>query len=196
MVWTGLIVLAVGPVLLIAASPWLAGRGVVYVSAGIAGAAALSVLLIQPLLASGWLPGLSPGRARRLHRALGSLLVGAVVLHVGGLYLTSPPDALDALLLLSPTPFSVWGVLAMWATILTALLVAARRRLRLSPQVWATLHNALALIVVAGSVIHALLIRGLMEPVSKTILCIAVLAATGAVVLHLRVVRPLRRRTG
>jgi hypothetical protein len=43
------------------------------------------------------------------------VLVVAVVVHVGGLWITSPPDMIDALLLTSPTPFSAFGVIAMWA---------------------------------------------------------------------------------
>ena len=107
--------------------------------------------------------------------------------------MTSPPDTTDALLLVAPTPFSIYGVLAMWAVLATAILVALRRRLRLRYATWSLVHNALALVVVVATVIHALQIEGAMEIVSKWGLCLAALAATGATLLNLRVIRPLTR---
>ena len=68
--------------------------------------------------------------------------------------------------------------------------VAAALRLRHS--VWRLIHNGLAAIVVMATVIHALQIEGAMEPGSKWMLCMAVVAATGVALLHLRVVRPFR----
>ena len=121
------------------------------------------------------------------------MLVGLVAIHVGGLLIASPPDAVDALLLRSPTPFSVWGVTAMWAVALTALLVALRRRLRLRPDTWAALHNALALVVVLGTVIHAVQIEGTMGTISKWVLCLAALAAAVAAVARARFAGALRR---
>jgi predicted ferric reductase len=100
---------------------------------------------------------------------------------------------LDALLLVSPTPFSVYGVLAMWGIAATAVLVVLRRRLRLRYARWFLIHNALALIVVLATVIHALQIEGAMEIVSKWALCLAALMTTSVVVLDLRVVKPLQR---
>ncbi|MEM7709923.1 MAG: ferric reductase-like transmembrane domain-containing protein, partial [Pseudomonadota bacterium] len=178
-----------------AASPLQAFRDAPYIVASLSGIAALAVLFLQPLLAAGYLPGLTPPLERRLHRWLGTSLVVAVALHVGGLYLTSPPDALDALLLVSPTPFSVYGVTAMWAIVLTALLVILRRRLPLAPGTWRIVHNALAVVVVVGTVVHALMIEGTMGAVSKWTLCLAALGTTAVAVVHLRVVRPWRRRT-
>ena len=112
-----------------AASPLLAWRAPIYIAAGFAGIVGLALLLIQPLLIGGYLPGPSPSRARRLHPWFGGLLVAAVVLHVGALWITSPQDVIDVLLFQSPTPFSVWGVIAMLAIFVTALLAALRRRL-------------------------------------------------------------------
>ena len=65
-----------------------------------------------------------------------AVLVVAVVIHVAALWITSPPDVVDALLFASPTPFSAWGVIAMWAVFAAALLAALRRRLRLRPRTW------------------------------------------------------------
>lgn len=162
------------PLGLAAFSPYLAYRDAPYVVAGFGGIAALALLLVQPLLARRALPGLRPARARRWHLGVGRLIVLGVALHIGGLYLTSPPDTLDALLLVSPTPFSVWGVLALVAVIATALLAAARRWI--ATRVWRVLHNTLGLMIVAGSVVHALLIEGTMEPVTKALLCAGVVA--------------------
>ena len=110
----------------------------------------------------------------------------AVVIHVAALWLTSPPDVVDALLFASPTPFSVWGVIAMWAVFVSALLAALRRRMRLRPRLWRLAHKALALVIVVGTVLHALLIQGTMETVTKAVLCALILAATGKAVADLR----------
>ncbi|MNT14020.1 Ferric reductase like transmembrane component [compost metagenome] len=141
---------------------------------------ALCLALVQPLLAGGWLPGLYLLRGRRVHRAVGVVLVAAVVVHVAGLWMTSPPDIIDALLLRSPTPFSVWGVGAMWALFAAALLAALRRRL--SPRAWRVGHTSLVSIVVLGGAIHAMLIEGTMETTSKAVLCGLTIAATVAAV--------------
>jgi predicted ferric reductase len=122
------------------------------------------------------------------------VIILAVALHVGGLYVTSPPDTIDALLLVSPTPFSVYGVTAMWGVVATAILVLFRRWLGQRYPVWRLIHNGLAAIVVVATVIHALQIEGAMEPGSKWMLCIAVVAATGVALLDLRLVRPILNR--
>ena len=96
---------------------------------------------------------------------------------------------IDALLFASPTPFSPFGVIAMWAIFAVALLAALRRRLRLRPRTWRIAHMLLAVVIVAGSVVHGLLIEGPMETVSKAALCALVLAATVKVMADLRVWR-------
>lgn len=134
LIWTCLVLALVLPLTFAATSEYLASRDPVYIAAGLAGVVALCFLLVQPLLALGWLPGLHLLLGRRVHRAVGWFLVAAVVVHVAGLWITSPPDIIDALLLRSPTPFSVWGVAAMWALFAAALLSLLRRRL--SPRSW------------------------------------------------------------
>jgi Ferric reductase like transmembrane component len=163
------------PIAAAAASPQLEWRGPVYILAGFAGIIALGLLLVQPLLIGGYLPGPSPYRERRAHHWIGSVLVALVVVHVGGLWITSPPDMIDALLLTSPTPFSPFGVIAMWAIFAVALLAAFRRRLGLRR--WRIAHMVLAAVIVVGSVAHGLLIEGAMETVTKAALCALVLAA-------------------
>ena len=111
----------------------------------------------------------------------------AVMSHVGGLWITSPPDVIDALLFTSPTPFSAWGVIAMWSLFVVALLAALRRPLHLRPRTWRVAHTCLAAVIVVGSVVHAMLIEGAMGTASKAILCALLLAATIKVMAHLRV---------
>ena len=146
------------PIAAAAASPQLEWRGPVYILAGFAGIIGLGLLLVQPLLIGGYLPGPSSYRGRRAHHWIGGVLVALVVVHVGGLWITSPPDMIDALLLTSPTPFSPFGVIAMWAIFAVALLAAFRRRLGLRR--WRIAHMVLAAIIVIGSVAHGLLIEG------------------------------------
>jgi predicted ferric reductase len=111
-IWTALAVLIAVPLAFAAASPYLGSRNIAYIIGGFAGIICLGVLLVQPLLAAGFLPGLHPMLARRWHQRIGVLLLVCTAVHVGGLYLTSPPDVLDALLLASPTSFSIFGVIA------------------------------------------------------------------------------------
>ncbi|MEQ1613492.1 MAG: ferric reductase-like transmembrane domain-containing protein [Hyphomicrobiaceae bacterium] len=187
LIWAALAAAFAVPIAAAAASPLLAWRDPIYIAAGFAGVVALGLLLVQPLLIGGYLPGPSAYQGRRLHRWIGGLLVAAIVIHVGGLWITSPPDVIDALFFVSPTPFSAWGVIAMWAIFATALLAALRRRLRLSPRTWRIGHTFLAVVIVLGSVVHGILIEGTMETISKAALCALVLAATTKVMSDLRV---------
>ncbi|MCK1357735.1 ferric reductase-like transmembrane domain-containing protein [Bradyrhizobium sp. 199] len=193
LIWVAL-ALALGvPIALAATSEQLAWRGPVYILAGFAGIVALGLVLAQPLLIGGYLPGLTAYRGRRAHRWIGGALALAVVIHVAGLWITSPPDMIDALTYSSPTPFSPFGVTAMWAIFVVAILAALRRRLGLRLRTWRVVHIPLAIVIVAGSVVHCLLIEGTMETASKAVLCAAVLAATIKVMVDLQVWR--KRRT-
>jgi predicted ferric reductase len=185
-VWTALAIAGAVPIAGAATSPLLAWRDPVYIAAGFSGVIALALLLVQPLLAGENLLGLSAMRGRLVHRWIGGVLVAAVIIHVATLWLTSPPDVIDALLFASPTPFSFWGVIAMWAVFASALLAALRLRLRLHPRVWRLAHKTLAAVIVAGSIVHALLIQGTMETVSKAGLCALVLIATVMALANLR----------
>lgn len=176
LIWAALAAAIGVPIALAATSPYLAWRDAIYIAAGFAGIIGLSLLLVQPLLIVGYLPGLSAWRARRVHHWIGGALVVAIIIHVAGLWITSPPDMLDALLFRSPTPFSPFGVVAMWAIFTVALLAAFRRRLGL--RTWRIVHMSLAMVIVAGSAVHAVLIEGTMETISKAALCGLVLLAT------------------
>lgn len=187
LIWAALLTAIAVPIAASGASPLLAWRDPVYIVAGFAGVIAMALLLVQPLSVAGYLPGLRGPRGRRVHRWIGGGLVTMLVIHVAALWITSPPDVIDALLFASPTPFSAWGVIAMWAVFAAALLAAFRRRLRLKPRTWRRVHTALAALVVVGSVVHAVLIEGTMETISKAALCVLVLAATGKAFADLRV---------
>src|SRR4051794_24838793 len=187
LIWALLAAAIFVPIAFAAASPLLEWRGPVYILAGFAGIIALGLVLVQPLLIAGYLPGLSAYRGRRTHHWIGGALVVAVVIHVGGLWITSPPDMIDALTFTSPTPFSPFGVVAMWAIFAVALLATLRRRLRL--RTFRIAHMLLAVVIVAGSVVHGMLVEGTMETVSKAALCALVLAAAITVMAGLRVWR-------
>jgi hypothetical protein len=128
LIWAVLAAAIGVPIALSLTSDLLEWRGPVYIVAGLAGMLALGFLLVQPLLIAGYLPGLSAFRGRRVHHWIGGALVVAVLVHVGGLWFTSPPDMIDALLFASPTPFSPFGVVAMWAIFAVAVLATIRRR--------------------------------------------------------------------
>ncbi len=189
LIWTALAAAVGVPIAAAAASELLAWRSPIYILAGFAGIVALGLVLVQPLLIGGYLPGLSAVRRRRAHHWIGGALVVAVVAHVVGLWITSPPDMIDALLFVSPTPFSPFGVVAMWAIFAVALLAALRRRLGLRLRTWRVAHMVLAVVIVAGGLVHAMLIEGTMETVSKAVLCALVLAATIKVMADRRVWR-------
>ena len=190
LIWAALATAVGVPLAAAAMSPQLEWRGPVYILAGFAGIVALGLMLVQPLLIGGYLPGLSGYLGRRAHLWIGGALVAAIVIHVAGLWITSPPDMIDALTFASPTPFSPFGVIAMWAIFAVALLAALRRRLGLRPRTWRLVHMLLATVIVVGSAAHAILIEGAMETISKAVLCALVLAAAAKVMIDLR----MRRR--
>lgn len=193
LIWAALALAIALPLGVAATSPLLQWRDPVYIAAGLAGVAALALLLVQPLLAGGYLPGLSGRQGRRVHGAIGLALVAAVILHVGGLWVTSPPDVIDTLLFRSPAPFAVWGALAMWGIFAAATLALARHRL--GARRFRLTHGGVVLAVVVTSVAHAALIEGTMGLISKALLCLLALAATVRVLSDLRLWRLVRRRS-
>jgi len=187
LIWAVLAIIVFVPIAAAVRSPLLAWRDPVYIAGGLAGVIAMTLLFLQPLLVAGYLPGLSRRRGRRVHRWIGGGLVVAVVIHIVALWFTSPPDVMDALLFASPTPFSAWGVIAMWAVFAAAILAAFRRRLRLQLRTWRRFHTAFTAVVVVASVVHAMLIEGTMETMSKAALCLLVISATVKTLTDLRV---------
>lgn len=186
--------IAAAPVIAAAASPLQHGREFLWIVGGMAGVVAMSQLFVQPLLMAA-APHLLPAPdGLRWHRRGGMAIVAMVGLHVGALYLYSPDDITDALLLVAPTPFSLYGVISLWCLALTAALAATRRALRLGLRPWRILHSVLAVAVVAAGAVHAIQIEGAMEPYSKLAICLAALAATSAAAAEVNLFAPLRRR--
>jgi predicted ferric reductase len=195
-IWVAVIAAVVLPIAAAAVSPLLAWREPVYILAGFAGIFGMTLLLVQPLLAAGKLPGLSVVASRRGHRWVGVVLALAVLIHVAALWITSPPDVIGALSFASPTPFSVWGVIAMWAVFATALLAVVRRRLRLRLWAWHIAHTALGALIVLGTIVHSVLIDGTMEAISKVALSVLVVAANAKVIFDMIRMANRRRSKG
>lgn len=185
LIWAGLCALVTAAIGAAALSPLLEWRDSIYIVAGFAGIIALALMLFQPLLAVGFLPGLRGRRGRALHKLVGIALVALVGAHVIGLWITSPPDVIDVLLFRSPTPFSVWGALAMWALFGAGLLAALKKQTPL--RLWRLGHTAFVIIAVIGTVIHALRIDGAMEDVTKVLLCLGVIVAVIKAIMMRRV---------
>ena len=85
LIWSAVAALAAVPIVAAISSPLLAYRDPVWIAAGFAGVLALVLMLFQPLLAAGYLPGFPARRGRRIHRWIGAVLVLAVAAHVAGL---------------------------------------------------------------------------------------------------------------
>ncbi len=181
-IWLVFLAAILVPIALAATSPQLAWRDPIYIAAGFAGIVGMVLLFVQPVLIAGHLPGFAGVRGRRLHRVTGTTLLLAVVLHVAGLWITSPPDVIDVLLFASPTPFGVWGALAMWAVFASALVALLRRKFR--PRVWRMLHGGLAAMIAGSTVAHVLLIEGTMEVLSKVALSALIVMVSLPVVLR------------
>ncbi|WP_209505691.1 MULTISPECIES: ferric reductase-like transmembrane domain-containing protein [unclassified Ruegeria] len=192
-IWAALIAALLVPIVAAAFSPYLAWREPIYIVAGFAGIIGMCLLLLQPLLAGRWLLGLSPVNSRHWHRRCGLALVASIMIHVTGLWITSPPDVVDALLFVSATPFSTWGVIAMWAGFAAAAMGIFRQRLNLRFRVWRLGHAGLAMVTILGSVIHALLIEGTMETMTKVALCALVVLVSVGTLARLRIWEVQRR---
>lgn len=190
-IWTVLVLAGVFALGAAAISPLLAWRDPIYIAAGFAGIAGLALMLFQPLLVIGILPGVGTPKGRRLHRLLGVLLVVAVIAHIAGLWMTSPPDVIDVLLFRSPTPFGIWGAVAMWAVFAAGLLAVLRPRLPLRG--WRAAHTFFVTAAVLATVAHALLIEGTMETVTKVLLCVLVIGATAKAIVTRKVWAAWRR---
>ncbi len=190
LVWTCLGAAIAVPIVIAAKSPLLQWRQPVYIAAGFAGIVAMVAVLIQPLLVAGLLPALTGRRRSRAHRIGGVVLILAVIAHVAGLWITSPPDMIDALTFSAPTTFSPLGVISMWMLFAAASLALLRRHL--PARVWRVGHTVSVALAALTAVAHAMLIEGTMGTLSKTALCLLVLAATAKAVLQFQPWRSLR----
>src|SRR4051795_13290382 len=71
LIWAALAIAIGVPIAAAGASPLLEWRGPVYILAGFAGIIGLGLILVQPLLIAGYLPGLSGRIGRRAHLLVG-----------------------------------------------------------------------------------------------------------------------------
>lgn len=193
-VWLVIAAVAIVPAVLAAASPLQRGREALYVVGGMAGVVAFCLVFVQPLVMARSPRLVGPAAALRWHRRIGLAIMGLVLLHVGALYVYSPEDVTDALLLVSPTPFSVYGVTGLVAVAATAVLAATRRRWPPGAvRVWRALHSLLAVVIVGAGAIHAMMIEGAMEERSKLALCIVAVVAVAVAAWQVNVAPALRR---
>jgi predicted ferric reductase len=176
------------PTVASAFSPLQEGRDATWIAGAVAGILALSLLVLQVLLPTPWLAGLD----LPLHRLLGLGVAGLVIAHVGGLYLYSPDDVRDALVLAVPTHTRL-GVLSAWTVLLSVGLALARRRLGLTYSDWQVLHAALAVLIVGTAVGHTVLVRGTLDGPAELLLCAAAVLATSAAAIYRLILRPLRQ---
>ena len=183
LIWALAALAMLAPVIAAGFSPLLEYRQPIYITAGFAGVIGMALMLLQPLLAGGVLAPYA--QARQVHRWIGIVLVLAVLLHVAGLWITSPPDVIDVLLVRSPTPFGIWGLIAMWAVFLAAVFAGLRRRLPL--RLWRWGHSVLVTLAVVGTLLHAVQIDGTMEVVTKWMLALLILAALAVALYRRRV---------
>jgi predicted ferric reductase len=189
-----LALIAIVPIIFAAFSPLQKGRELLWTIGSMAGIIGLSLLFLQPLLMPTAFPRLGVVRGTRWHRWGGIAIMAMVALHVGALYAYSPDDVTDALLLVAPTPFSLYGVISLWCLVLTMLLAATRRAMRLRVRPWRILHSVLAVAVIGAGAIHAIWIEGVMEQYSKLALCLAALTAATAGAVEINILAPARRR--
>lgn len=189
--WLGLVVVMTTPIIDAGFSPLLQWRDPVYILGGFAGIVGLVLLVAQPLLVIDAVPGV-PGR--RGHVWVGGVLVLAVLIHVGALWITSPPDVIDVLLFRSPTPFGIWGAAALWAVFAVTALGIFRQHV---PQrIWRVAHTGAATIIVFATALHAWLIKGTMGLWSKGAIVLIVILVFMLCLKKRRIwrVMPARRR--
>jgi predicted ferric reductase len=194
--WAGFAVLAVivsAPVVVSSLSPLQTGRTITWVLGTAAGVLGLSLLVVQMILPTRWLYVMLGGSNLRWHRRLGLAVAALVIAHVVGLYLYSPDDIGDALILQAPT-YSRLGVLSAWCMLLTVGLALARRRLPLLYDDWQILHSVLAVAVTGTAVGHVLLLEGTLDGLAEWLVCLAAVAAATAGIVYWHVLRPLERR--
>jgi len=104
LIWAALVAAVGVPLAAAAASPQLEWRNTIYILAGFAGITALGLVLAQPLLVGGYLPGLRAYRGRRAHRWVGGALLVAVVIIVANLVADLTYLAVDPRLRLGGSP--------------------------------------------------------------------------------------------
>ncbi|MBE9138248.1 ferric reductase-like transmembrane domain-containing protein [Nodosilinea sp. LEGE 07088] len=171
------------PTLLAASSPLQVGRAPLWVLGTLAGVLSLSLLVVQVLLPTKWLNMFVGQQNLGWHRILGISVTGLVIAHIVGLYLYSPDDIGDALILAAPT-YSRLGVLSFWCLLLSMILAFARHKLQLVYSDWQILHSVLAVAIVGTAVAHAMLLQGTLDGFAEGLLCGSVMVAVSAAIVR------------
>ena len=166
----GAVAVAAVPVAVALTDRHLAGASAALALSTIAGALAVSALVLQPLLA----------RARRIarHQILGVVAFALVLVHVGALFAEAPDDAWFALSPDGPTRARM-ALIATIALFAVVALGGLRSRLPLSAGTWRVLHAYLAVVVITLGIGHAVLTDGALDGAGTPIL--VVLGALGLV---------------
>ena len=143
-----------------------------------AGVLAVSALVLQPLLVARLRPSAGALARRQVgwHRALGTIVLALVLVHVGALFVLEVDDTLFALSPDGPTR----GRMALLATIAllgVVALGATRGRLRLSDSSWRILHAYLGVLVIVLGVGHAVLTDGALDGAGTPVLLVLGVAA-------------------
>ncbi len=177
------------PLLIATQSPLLAWRDPIYIASSFAAILGMGLMLVQPALVGGVLVPRDARKARALHRVIGVALLGVVLAHIAGLWITSPPDVIDVLLFRSPAPFSLWGALALWTLVLAGSAALLRKRLRLPPWLFRRGHAALTGAAVLCTVLHVVLIEGLLPLWLKAAVSFLLVGVVGYAVWSLRLLK-------
>ncbi|NJL36811.1 MAG: hypothetical protein HC899_08630 [Leptolyngbyaceae cyanobacterium SM1_4_3] len=177
-----LLIFVMLPALLAALSPLQHGRAPLWILGTLAGVLSLSLIVVQVLLPTGWLNFGIGEQNFRWHRVLGISITLLVVAHILVLYLYSPDDIGDALILAAPT-YSRLGVLSATCLLISVGLALTRSKLPLTPADWQILHSFLAVAVVGTAIAHAFLLQGTLDGFAEGLLCgSAVVAVLMAVI--------------
>ncbi len=123
------------------------------------------------------------------HRAMGCVALGFVVAHA--LLAGWPIASLALVNPFSGPPALQSGAVAWWATLLLVATSLLRRRLRLPYRAWHHLHTLLSLLLAIALPTHLFTARGEPPPRALATVVVAFPLGFAALLLHLRVGRPL-----
>ena len=177
--------MAAVPLAVALADRHLSGASAALVLSTTAEALAVSVLVLQPLLAR-------KGQIAR-HQILGGVAFALVLVHVGALFAESPADAWFALSPDGPTRarMALIATIALFGVVALGVL---RNRLRLGADTWRILHAYLALVVISLGIGHAVLTDGALDGAgTPVLLLLAAVGLLGVPAAHLVRTRRARR---
>ena len=192
---TAYVAVAVSP-LFVALIDLEPGRGFVVNFSVALGFVGLTMLGLQFALVARFRRVAAPVGIDRLlefHKQIAYVAVGLVLLHPILLFLKS-----DRFLRLLDVPDAPWRARGAVASTLALLALVAlsvwRRRLRLNYEAWQFTHDVLAIFVVVAATAHALLVRYYLDERWEQAHAAAMSAAFVAIVLWVRLGRPINRR--